>query len=115
MKCCDIKAGMLRTAITIQRETQTRNSTGGFNDPTWSTLSGSPSRAHVKALGGWERHASDRTEAQSRWRMTIRYFSGLKESDRVLINGRAYNIKFINNVEMRDRWLVVDIDGGMAT
>jgi len=44
-----------------------------------------------------------------------RYFAGLVESDRVVIAGRRYNIVFINNVELRNRWVEIDLDGGVAT
>lgn len=113
-KCCDINAGMLRTAISIERKSRVADGSGGFTE-TWAALSGSPTRAHVKAMSGHERFASDRVEAGSRWRVTTRYFSGLFEEDRIVIAGRYYNIRFINNVEMRDRWFIIDVDGGAAT
>lgn len=114
MKCCDITAGKMRTPITVQRKTRTANGTGGFTE-SWATLSGASTRAYVVALSGAERLASDRVEASARFRVTCRYFSGLKESDRIQIAGRAHNIRFINNVEMRNKWYAIDVDGGAAT
>lgn len=114
MRCCDIHAGMLREPITIERVSRSANGKGGWTE-TWATLSGAPVKAHVKAISGRERFASDRVEATTRYRMVIRYFDGLKESDRVIIRDRVHNIRFIDNVEMRDRWLKIDLDGGMAT
>jgi head-tail adaptor len=39
----------------------------------------------------------------------------LKEADRVLLRGLVYNIGWINNVEFADRWLEIDLTGGVAT
>ena len=39
----------------------------------------------------------------------------IKEADRVLFRGLVYNIAWINNVEFADRWLEIDLTGGVAT
>lgn len=114
MKCCKYRPGMLREPVTFQRKSRVANGTGGFTE-TWAALAGSATRAYPKALSGTERFASDRVEASTRWRIVTRYFAGLKEEDRIVMRGRAYNIRFINNVELRDRWLEIDVDGGVAT
>jgi SPP1 family predicted phage head-tail adaptor len=113
MKCCDINAGMLRTAVTFQRKTRVANGSGGFTD-TWATLSGAATRAHVKALSGYERLQSDRLNAETKERLYCRYFAGLTPADRVQIDGRLYQIRFINNLERRNRWLEMDLEGGVA-
>lgn len=115
MKCCDMSAGMLREPISIERASRTSDGAGGYTDDVWSQVSGSPERAYVKALSGSERFASDRVEATTRWRITLRYFAGLKESDTVVFRSRRYNVRFINNMELRDQWLAIDLDGGVAT
>jgi head-tail adaptor len=114
MKCCQYTAGMLREPVTFQRKSRVRNGTGGF-DETLATIPGAPTRASVKALSGGERWASDRVEATTRWRLVTRYFDGLTEEDIALVRGRKHNIRFINNVELRDRWLEIEVDGGVAT
>lgn len=114
MKCCKYKAGMLRTPVEFQRKTQTRTSSGGFSEA-WAAISGAPTKAHVEALSGSERVASDRVEAHAKFRLVTRYFSGLTAADRVKIGDRLHNIRAIDNVEMRDRWLRIDLDGGVAT
>jgi SPP1 family predicted phage head-tail adaptor len=113
MKCCDINAGMLRTPVTFQRKTRTPNGSGGFTD-TWSTLANSATRAHVKSLSGFERLQQDRVNAETKLRLVCRYFAGLRPDDRVLIEGRAHNIRFVNDVEFRKRWFEIDLDGGVA-
>lgn len=114
MKCCDITSGMLKTAVEFQRETKTADGSGGFTKA-WVAISGAQTRAHVKAMSGGERWASERTEAQSSHKVTCRYFSGLTEKDRVEIGGRAHNITFIDNVEEANKWLVITVMRGAAT
>ena len=114
IKCYPYNAGMLKETIDIQRATRVSDGAGGY-DTTWATLSGSPTRASVKALSGTERYASERVEATTKWRIAMRYFEGLQEQDAIIIRGKTHNIRFINNLDLADRWLVVDLDGGMAT
>jgi SPP1 family predicted phage head-tail adaptor len=104
---------MLRTPVTFQRKTRVPNGSGGFTD-TWSTLANSATRAHVKSLSGFERLQADRLNAQTRERLVCRYFAGLLPKDRVLIEGRPYQIRFINDVERRKKWYEIDLDGGVA-
>jgi SPP1 family predicted phage head-tail adaptor len=113
MSCSKYNAGMLNEVVDIQRATRTSDGAGGFTT-VWGTLAGSPTRASVKALSGAERFASERVEATSKWRVVVRYFDGLLESDLIAIRGLAYNIRFINNMDLADRWLVIDLDGGKA-
>jgi len=112
--CAKYDARMLREPVTFQRKTRTANGRGGFTE-TWAEISGAPTRGHMKALSGSERLMADRVDATTRNRLVVRYFSGLREEDRVLIRNRTYNIRFLNNVEFRDRWLEIDLDGGVAT
>lgn len=114
MTCCKYSAGMLKTSVSFERKTLTPNGSGGHTE-TWASISGAQTKCAFKAMSGFERFASERTEARSKNRITCRYFSGLTESDRVVIGERSYNITFINNVEMGDKWLEIDISGGVAT
>jgi SPP1 family predicted phage head-tail adaptor len=114
MKCCDINSGMLKEPVTFQRQTRTSDSAGGQTQ-TWATVSGAPTRAYVKAASGNERFSHDRIEATIRLKLVTRYNSGLLESDRVLIRSKAHNIRFINNVEFRNQWLEILVDGGVAS
>jgi SPP1 family predicted phage head-tail adaptor len=114
MKFCDINSGMLREPVTFQRQTRTTDGAGGQTQ-TWATISGSPSRAYVTAASGSERYLHDRVEATVRLKLVTRYNSGLLESDRVLIRGKAHNIRFINNIEFRNQWLEILVDGGVAS
>ena len=113
MKCCDMHAGKLRTPVVFERGVKTSDGAGGHTI-VWDALADSAQWAFVKALSGSERHASERVEAMTKWRIVVRYFSGLKESDRVVMRGENFNIRFIDNVELRDQWLRIDLAGGVA-
>jgi len=112
-KCSDYSAGMLRTDVVFQRVTKTTDGAGGYTDA-WAAISGAPTRAHVKAVSGSERYNSDRVEAGVRYKVAVRYYSGLTERDAVMIDGKRCNIRFVDNVEFRDMWLVIDADAGAA-
>jgi len=114
MKCCDVNSGMLREPVTFQRMTRTSDSAGGQTQ-SWAAISGAPSRAYVKPMSGSERFSHDRVEATIRLKLVTRYNAGLLESDRVVIRNKAHNIRFINNMEFRNQWLEILVDGGVAS
>jgi head-tail adaptor len=114
MKCCDISAGLLREPVTFQRATRTSDGAGG-STLVWAAISGAPTRAFVKNTGGREIAAHDRVEAIARLKVVVRYSAGILESDRILIRSKAHNILHINNVEFRDRWLEIAVDGGVPS
>lgn len=108
-----MNSGKLKEPVTFQRKTLTSDGAGGMTQ-SWATVSGAPTRAHVMPVSGSERYASDRVEATVRLRLVVRYTSALRESDRVQIRNRLHNIRFIDNVEFANKWLQIDVDGGVA-
>ena len=112
--CCDYSAGMLREAVAFQRGTIASDGAGGSSEGTPQTIPDAPTRAHVTAASGREVMRAERVDAEARYKITVRYFAGLLESDTVLIRGRRHNIVWINNVEFADRWLEIIADGGVA-
>lgn len=113
IKCCDFSSGKLKEPVTFQRKTLTSDGAGGMTQA-WAAISNSPTRAYVVPVSGSERYASDRVEATIRLRLVVRYTSILRESDRVQIRGKVHNIRFIDNIEYADKWLQIDVDGGVA-
>ena len=111
-KCCDINAGMLRTAVSIEAVTRTSDGAGGYTNA-WAARSGAPTRAHVQFKAGSESMQSDRIEAKGSYKITMRYHSAVTESDRVVIGGRYHNIRAIDNVEMRNKWMILHCEVGV--
>jgi head-tail adaptor len=107
-------AEWLSETVEFQAKTQTPNGTGGFTEE-WTAIEGAATSAFVMAVSGNETFASDRVEARSGWRVICEYFAGLTEVHRVLIGGKAHNIRFVNDWEKRGVWLIVDVEAGVAT
>lgn len=113
IRCCDMHAGKLKERVIFERRTLTSDGAGGQSE-TWATIMGVPGRAFVMPMSGSERYASDRTEAIIRLRLVTRFTNLLREGDRVKIKSRIHNIRFIDNIEFANRWLQIDVDGGVA-
>lgn len=114
MKCCDYSGGDLRTACSFQRVTETPDGSGGYTRA-WAAISGAPDRCSYKSASGSERYSSARVEANYRGRIVIRYFAGITAADRVLIDGLAYQILWVDDIDRRKQWLALDLAGGVAT
>jgi SPP1 family predicted phage head-tail adaptor len=108
-----MKSGMLKEAVAFQRLTGMTDGAGGFTEA-WAAIPATPTRGHVKAMSGGERWHSDRVEASSTHKIVVRYNSSLTTKDRVVIRGLAYNIRFIDNMEMADKWLYITAEVGVA-
>jgi SPP1 family predicted phage head-tail adaptor len=104
---------MMREPVEFQRLTRTSDGAGGYSE-SWAAIADTPTRGMIKSMSGRERWASNRIEATSTHKMAVRYFSGLSADDRVVVRDRAYNIRFINNVDYDDTWLEIDLELGVA-
>ena len=117
VSCCKpskYNGRMLREVVTFQRATETVDDYGA-RIQAWATIAGAPTRAMVKPMSGRERWASERVEATANYRVVTRYNADLTEADRVLVRGRACNIRFIANVDLMNDWLEIDVEMGAAT
>ncbi len=111
MKCCDIIAADLRHTIEIQANNKTSNGSGGFVY-LWATFA--TMKAAVKNPSGYERWSAERVDAVAKVKFTIRYRADVVEGNRIIFNGVLHNITFIDNLEYRNRWLVIDAERGVA-
>jgi len=108
-------ADMLWTSGQFERKSGTVDGYGARTEA-WSVISGADSVSMgLVALSGQERWASQRLEATSAWRAWCAPVSGLTEADRVVIDGRAYAITFVNDVEQRGIWQVLDLSLGVPS
>ena len=112
MKCCDLHAGSLREPITIQRKVSVSDGMGG-QAISWIDLA--TVRAHVKPLSGREALQAMQLQASITHRVYIRYRADLLPSDRLVMRGQPLQIRAILNMEMRNQWLEVSADSGVAT
>lgn len=112
--CCKYNAGMLRTVVQFQRKACVSDGAGGFTE-TWANLAGAATRGQFTPLSGREAFTDSRINADTRNKLLTRYFPDVTEADRVSIGGRIYNIRYIQDIEYRQRWYSFDLDGGVAT
>jgi len=112
MKCCEYSPGLLREPVVFQRQAKVSIG-GGATQVTY--VDEFTVRAYMKPMSGYERMMAERLDAQTRNRLVIRFLPGLTESHRAVIRGKAYNIRAIMNPDFRNRWMEVDLDGGVAT
>ena len=112
MRCCELNAGALREPITIQRKISVSDGMGG-QAIQWIDLA--TVRAHVKPLSGREALQAMQLQASITHRIYMRYRADLQPSDRLVMRGQPLQIKAILNMEMRNQWLEVSADQGVAT
>lgn len=112
MKCCEMSAGMLREPIALQREISAPDEFGG---QVKQFLTYSNTRAHVKPLSGREAVFGMQLEASITHRIFMRYRADLKPKDRILLRGEPLQVRSVINLELKNKWLEVLCDQGVAT
>lgn len=112
MNCCDMSAGKLREPITIQRK-QTASDGMGGQALQWVDLFAT--RADVRPVSGREAVQAMQLQASITHRIYIRYRADLTAADRIMLRGQPLQIRAIINIEMRNRWLELACDQGVAT
>ena len=111
VKCCDMYRGKLRHTIQLQSKERTDDGMGGF-DVAWTTYA--TVKAFVETRPGKEVVIADRLDASQVIRATIRYREGVDETDRVIYKGKAHNIRSVSNIEGENKWLLLDMERGVA-
>jgi SPP1 family predicted phage head-tail adaptor len=111
VKCCDITPGQLRSSVTIQSPTRTADGGGGFS-VAWSLVA--TVGARVRQKSSREPFVDQRLSAQRFLECVIRYRSDVNEEQRAVVEGVAYQIRNVEDVELRKRWLVLTLEGGVA-
>lgn len=99
-----MRAGKLRRLVTIQRLTGARDTTNNETD-TWKTLA--TVYAHIEpylgsARSGREEFSGGQITGLDYTRFHIRYLAGVSPKDRILYNGRVFDIQAVNNRDERN-------------
>ncbi len=99
---------------TFNRLTRISDGAGGYSE-TYAPVAGLDGvSVGLVAMSGYETWASMRVEAQSKWQLWVKTDVEITEVDTVTIGSRTYNVTFVNDVEKRGIWQVVELDGGVA-
>lgn len=104
--------GILNKVAKLQRLNSKKNSNGFKTEESWETIK--TFRCHVAT----EESKSIRTAYKygavvnlDYKIITARYFEDIRHSDRIIINGRAFDIEVINNVEEANKELRIWVKG----
>jgi SPP1 family predicted phage head-tail adaptor len=111
MKCCEMNAGKLRNKIEIQRRDKTPDGAGGFKVD-WVKIA--DTWAWIKPMGGTEGLVAMQLQAQVSHDIIIRYRSNLTAADRIVFQGRAFNIVSVIDIEERQHWMQLRCMEGVA-
>ena len=106
------RIGKLRSQVTLQTNTQTRDAGGGYADSWAGTAT---LWARIEPLSGRERLAAQQIEDTVTHRVTIRYRSGVSAQQRIAFGVRVFNIRAVLDVDERNEWLELLCEEGVAT
>lgn len=112
IRCCDLDSGKLRSKISVERETLTKDSVGG-QQSTWTRIYFA--FAWIRPVSGFERVQAQKLEADITHDIFIRFTKDLKPQDRIIYNDRIMQIRAVLNVEERNQWLRIKADEGPVT
>jgi SPP1 family predicted phage head-tail adaptor len=114
MTCCKYSAGKMREPVTFQRMGAATNVDGNVVAGAWATIAVAPTRGMVRPLSGYEASQAQRLSAEVKLLVVVRYTAALREADSVLIRGLRHNIRYIKNVDFDNKFLEIDVEGGVA-
>ena len=106
-------AGHMDQRITLQRKVLTPDGAGGTAMSWVDYASNARPWAHVQAKAGRESMTEGRMAAQFTVLFIIYNRSDVTETDRILWNGEAYNIRGIRREGGRDLRLVIEAERGV--
>lgn len=111
---CIAQADLVWLTADIEALTRTSNGAGGYTEA-WAPISGGNDvSVGIWAMTGMERWGSERLEAVSQWRAVLPHIDGVTEACRIVADGRTFNIRFVDDVQKRGAWLVLDLAQGAA-
>lgn len=115
MKCCDITAGMLRHIVAFQSPPSTPDGQGGY-DGAWTPIATAAAvRGAITPLSGSERYFAGQLESPVTHRFVTRYRTDITTKDRMVYEGRVFQVRAILDIEERKRWLDIKLEEGVAT
>lgn len=106
-----MRIGRRRNLVTIETPVQTKQTNGSVKT-TWEEFR--KVWASIETLKAYEKTASATTWPGSDQKISLRYIDGVLPTMRVVYNNVAYAILGINNVDMRNRDLILTTKAGVA-
>lgn len=104
--------GSMNVRGTLQNYTIAKTGAGG-RPKTWADMA--IVWMHVEAANGREELYGMQIQASMTHVIIMRYRTGVTTDMRILIKGDPYNIRSINDVNLRGRKLILGVERGVAT
>ena len=101
-----MESGKLRNKISIQEATEVDGSMGSSQSLTWANVEDTW-WANIRHLSSREMVNAQGVAADATHQITMRYYSSLTPKHRILYGSRVFNISSINNINERNRTMVV--------
>jgi SPP1 family predicted phage head-tail adaptor len=105
-----MNAGKLRHRVTVQFKTVTPDAYGGPVE-TWTDVC--TAWASVEPLQGRELANAQTVNTETTTRITMRYMPGVIAANRIVFEGKFYNIQSVIDTEMKHRELVIMASEGL--
>jgi SPP1 family predicted phage head-tail adaptor len=102
-----VRAGRLRRVVSIQSPTQAQSATGAYETASWSTFAANVP-ADIDETPGREVIQAGQVNPQRPVQVTIRYTPGVTTEMRVLYGTRIFQIVGVQNLDQRNRVLVLE-------
>ena len=105
-----MRAGKLHHRVTIQAKSLTVDDYGGAVE-TWADVASVA--ASVEPLQGRELASAQTVNAETTTRIGTRYLAGVIPSNRIIFEGKFYNIQSVVDPELRHRELIIMASEGL--
>jgi len=99
-----MNSGDLRHRVELQQRVKSRNAVG---EETYTWFTYATVWAAVEPLTGRELYEAQQISAEVTVRVRVRYLKSMSTEHRVLFDSRGFNVNFVQNLEERNRELVL--------
>jgi len=106
-----MESGKLRQRGTFEQVAETQNNIGEAVE-TWSVFAADvPMR--IRNLRGRELFAAEQVQSEVTSIAELRYMEGITTKMRLVHRAKVYNITFVDDVDLRGRWLKLMLSEGL--
>ena len=106
-----MRIGSMRHEIEVQAMTLTTDAGGGASQSFATTKR---MYADIRPTRGSEAVRQGKLQTEIGHQITVRYHSFITNRHKVLFDGRSFNINYIENVDERDRFMILHCEENVA-
>lgn len=113
-KTKDISAGELRFPVSVQKPVYTNDNAGGQGKPKWETKFEIYCKVEdKKSSEQYSDGSTGRVRGYSYFLFTSWWREDIEITDRLLFRGKLFNIRGINNIEQRNKFIEITSESGV--